>query len=352
MNNPEISAGVLGPTGLVGERIVRRLEQKAFVGDITLYASERSAGTTMAWRGKEQEVLNAAEIDWEEAGHDIVLASAGDEVSENLLPKIAEAGTPVVDNAHFWRLYDDVPLVVSEVNPDTLKNAPRRIIANPNCTTMSAMPVLKPLDEAAGLISVSMSSYQSVSGQGRKGILELLTQSAELLPGEMAEKLVEGKLTAGELNLFIDAFPQQVGFNVAPHAGRFIEDDTTEELKFKNETRKILDLGNVAIDATCARVPVLNGHSLSINAQFEKLISVGEAREILANAPGVRLVDVPQPIYASGYDDVFVGRIRKSESFISGLNFWVSCDNLLKGAATNAVQIAEIMVMRGLLKRA
>ncbi|HVI60641.1 MAG TPA: aspartate-semialdehyde dehydrogenase [Candidatus Saccharimonadales bacterium] len=344
--------GIVGATGMVGEKIMSKLVERGFPVDYEnsqLFASPRSVGKELEWDNHTYE-LQYAETSEDYEGLDIVFLSAGGDatkskVSKEQCPEVAKAGAIAIDNSSAWRMDPKVPLVVAEVNPEALDSIPKGIVANPNCTTMEAMPVLKVLHDMASLKKVVMSSYQAVSGQGEAGTRELLAQT-ERLAG-MADHIVRKGLRPYDPDYpEPEVFPKPVAFNVTPMAGSFLNRDTTEELKFKNESRKILGLANLAIDATCVRVPVLNGHSLSIDAEFETEITPETAEYKLFSAPGVRLGRAPQPIDASGRDDVIVGRIRASEVFDNGLNMFISGDNLLKGAALNAVQIAELLIKK------
>lgn len=344
--------GIVGATGMVGDGIQEQLIKRQFPVDLErsrLYASEKSAGREHVWAGRSYELqYGQTAADYE--GLDFVFLSAGGDatktkVSKEQCPEVAKAGAIAIDNSSAWRMDPEVPLVVAEVNPEALNDIPKGIIANPNCTTMEAMPVLKALHDAASLQSVVMSSYQAVSGQGQDGIDELLGQTVNMAP--LANQIVHDGLRRSDFDYpETEVFADAVAYNVSPRAGTFVGRDTTEELKFKNESRKILGLGNLAIDATCVRVPVLNGHSLSLNVELGFILPPEEAEEVLRNAPGVRLEDVPQPLDASGLDDITVGRIRASDVFEGGLNLFISGDNLLKGAALNAVQIAEQLIQK------
>jgi aspartate-semialdehyde dehydrogenase len=318
-------------------------ERKFPVDEIRYFASSRSAGTTLTWDGADIVVEDAELAD--PSGLDIALFSAGAAGSRVLAPKFAAAGVIVIDNSSAWRMDPDVPLVVSEVNPDEIANARKGIIANPNCTTMAAMPVLKPLHDEAGLIRLIASTYQAVSGAGLAGVEEL---------DEQMRKVVD---TAAELTFDGGAvtfptphkFAKPVAFNVLPLAGKIVDDgsdETDEEQKFRNESRKILAIPDLFVSCTCVRVPVYTGHSLSLNATFARPISPERARAVLAAAPGVTLSDVPTPIEAAGKDPAFVGRIRNDSTVEHGLALFVSNDNLRKGAALNAVQIAELLLDR------
>ncbi len=313
------------------------------VSEIRYFASARSAGTTLPWGDQAITVEDAALAD--PSGLDIALFSAGATGSRELAPKFAAAGVTVIDNSSAWRMDPDVPLIVSEVNPGEIANARKGIIANPNCTTMAGMPVLKPLHDEAGLVRMVASTYQAVSGSGSAGVDELDKQAREVV--DRARELVHDGAAV--------AFPapskyvKPIAFNVLPYAGKYVDDDsfeTDEEQKLRNEARKILAIPGLRVSGTCVRVPVYTGHSLSLNLEFERAISVARAIELLSSAPGVVVNDVPTPLDAAGQDPAFVGRIRQDSSVDGGrgLVLFVSNDNLRKGAALNAVQIAELLV--------
>jgi aspartate-semialdehyde dehydrogenase len=335
-----LSIGIVGATGLVGQALRDILEQRRFPADhVRFFASERSAGKPLPWRGGEITVEDAATAD--PTGLDIAIFSAGGTTSKALAPKFAAAGVVVIDNSSAWRMDPDVPLVVSEVNPKAAQRRPKGIIANPNCTTMAAMPILKPLDLEAGLIRLIASTYQAVSGGGQAGI--------DALAGEIDSVGAASALAFdGSAITFPPArkFAQTIAYNVLPYAGAYSGDEgwTDEELKFVNESRKILDLPDLRVACTCVRVPVFTGHSLSLHAEFARPLSVERAREILASAPGVEIAEVPTPLAAAGRDPSYVGRIRRDPTVTNGLVLFVSNDNLRKGAALNAVQIAELLV--------
>ena len=343
-----LSVAVVGATGQVGTVMREILAERAFpIRELRLFATARSAGTAVEYGGETVIIEDVATAD--PAGIDIALFSAGATGSRAHAPRFAEAGAVVIDNSSAWRMDPEVPLVVSEVNPHAALNPPKGIIANPNCTTMAAMPVLKPLHEAAGLERLIVSTYQAVSGSGLAGAEELLGQ-------------VEGVLAQGHtLDLVHDGssvdFPQPekyiapIAFDVIPFAGNLVDDgdnETDEEKKLRNESRKILELPGLRVAGTCVRVPVFTGHSLSIHAEFAEDITPDRAREILASAPGVVLEEVPTPLQAAGADPSFVGRIRADQSAPEGkgLVLFISNDNLRKGAALNAVQIAELVAAR------
>lgn len=342
MSKPTVA--VVGATGQVGTVMLRLLEEREFpIGKLRLFASARSAGSTLKFRGEDIVVEDAATADL--SGIDIALFSAGATTSKALAPKYAAAGAVVIDNSSGWRMDPEVPLVVSEVNPEQIKNRPKGIIANPNCTTMAAMPVLRPLHEQATLVKLIVSSYQAVSGSGLAGVNELDGQVREGVTQDIAELTHDGHaVSLPEPKKYV----APIAFNVVPFAGALAADDsleTDEEQKLRNESRKILGIPELLVSGTCVRVPVFTGHSLSINAEFANPISVDDATDLLKNAPGVELVDVPTPLQAAGADPSFVGRIRQDQSVPGGkgLALFVSNDNLRKGAALNAVQIAELV---------
>ncbi|MEW6153512.1 MAG: aspartate-semialdehyde dehydrogenase [Actinomycetota bacterium] len=337
--------GLVGATGLVGGVMLSVLQERGFPVDrLRLFASSRSAGRRLPWAGGEITVEDAATADYQ--GLDIVLFSAGATTSRHLAPRVAEAGALVVDNSSAWRMDPDVPLVVPEVNVGALASVPKGIVANPNCTTMVAMPVLKPLHDAAGLRRVVVSTYQSVSGAGVKGIAELDEQVRKV--GDRAAELAHDG-SAVEMPA-PDKFVAPIAFNVVALAGGLVDDgsgETDEEQKFRNESRKILGLPDLGVSCTCVRVPVFTGHSLSLNVETERPLSVEDALALLAAAPAVELADVPTPLAAAGRDPSIVGRVRRDPGVANGLALFVVGDNLRKGAALNAVQIAEALLARG-----
>jgi aspartate-semialdehyde dehydrogenase len=335
--------GVLGATGAVGSTILAVLGERGFpASEVVALASQRSAGKRVPFDGGEIEVR--ALLDESIQGLDIVLSSAGGAVSSEWAPRIVEAGAVVVDNTSYWRMHDDVPLVVTEVNPDAAEDH-KGLIANPNCTTMEMVVALAPIQREVGIERLVVSTYQAVSGTGQSAIDELVTQSRAVLAGEKPVS---------------EVYPHPIAFNVLPQVETFKDGDdyTTEERKVMAETRKIFALGGdeMRISATCARVPVHTGHSESINIQTRRDLSPDECRELLAGAPGVVVMDSPADgIYptaadAAGRDEVFVGRIRCDPSHNRCLNLWVVGNNLRKGAATNAVQVAELLVERDLVR--
>jgi aspartate-semialdehyde dehydrogenase len=334
--------GVVGATGLVGGLMRELLAERDFpLSGLRLFASARSAGSRLPFKGGEVVVEDAETADY--AGLDIVFFSAGGEASRALAPRVAATGAVVIDNSSAWRGDPQVPLVVSEVNAHALSDIPKGIVANPNCTTMAAMPVLRPLHEAAGLKRLVVSTYQAASGAGVAGIRELAEQ-IRAAGGE-----VEGLARDGEAVAFPPPakWAAPLAFNVVPLNYRLAEEGyTEEEVKLRDETRKILGIPGLPVSGTCVRVPVFTGHALSINAEFERPVSVEQATALLAGAPGVVLADAPNPLAATGQDPVYVGRIRRDPTVEHGLALFVVGDNLRKGAALNAVQIAEVLLDR------
>ena len=333
---------VVGATGAVGSTMLGIMRERGFpVSYLVPFASERSAGRTIDWGERTLEVQ--ALSDKAIRGFDLALFSAGGGTSAEWAPRFADAGAIVVDNSSQWRMHDDVPLVVAEVNPDAL-DGHNGIVANPNCSTMQLMVVLKPLLDAAGIERLVVTTMQSVSGTGQRAVEELHDQTAAVIDArEIAPASV---------------YPHQIAFNVLPQAGTFKDDYTDEEHKLVNETRKILGDPGIGVSATCTRVPVYTGHSESVNVQTRDPLEPDECREVLATAPGVLVVDdpgsalYPQAIDAAGRDEVLVGRIRRDPSHERCLNLFVVADNLRKGAATNAIQLAELLYARGLPGRA
>lgn len=339
------SIAVVGATGQVGTEVLTILAERSFpITHLRLFASSRSAGRRIVFQDKEYVVEDIESADYN--GIDIAIFSAGAATSKTYAPLFAKAGAIVIDNSSAWRLDPDVPLVVSEVNPEDVKNTPKGIIANPNCTTMAAMPVLKILHDVAELRKLRVSSYQAVSGSGLRGVEELESQ-------------IEATNTQDRTLLVHDGsaldFPapskyvKTIAFNVVPLAGNLVDDgsfETDEEQKLRNESRKILGIGNLKVSGTCVRVPVFTGHSLVVHAEFARAMTPEEAKKLLSSAPGVLLMDVPTPLDAAGKDPALVGRIRQDETVDGncGLVFFVSNDNLRKGAALNAVQIAELLL--------
>ncbi len=341
-----VNIGIVGATGQVGAVMRQILLERDFPVDrIRFFASARSAGTTLQWGDREVLVEDAETAD--PSGLDIALFSAGGGTSLALAPRFAAAGAVVVDNSSAWRMDPDVPLVVSEVNPDAVRQARKGIIANPNCTTMAAMPVLKPLHDEAGLVRVVASTYQAVSGSGLAGVDELAGQIAAV--GDRGPLLTHDG-AAVEMPA-PHKYVRPIAFNVLPMAGSVVDDgsdETDEEQKLRNESRKILGIPDLRVSGTCVRVPVFTGHSLSLNLEFASALPAKRAAEILADAAGVTLSDVPTPLQAAGQDPSFVGRIRQDPGVDGerGLALFVTGDNLRKGAALNTVQIAELVARR------
>ncbi|NNH73291.1 aspartate-semialdehyde dehydrogenase [Nocardia uniformis] len=336
--------GVVGATGQVGAVMRKLLEERNFpVDEMRFFASSRSAGKTLPWRGEEIVIEDAETAD--PTGLDIALFSAGATMSRVQAPRFAAAGVTVIDNSSAWRKDPEVPLVVSEVNPEATRDLPKGIIANPNCTTMAAMPVLKVLHDAAGLQRLIVSSYQAVSGSGLAGVEELVSQVRAVI--DDAEKLThDGRAVDFPAP---NKYVAPIAFDVIPLAGALVDDgsgETDEDQKLRNESRKILGLPDLLVSGTCVRVPVFTGHSLSINAEFAEPLSVERAEELLAKAPGVQLVEVPTPLAAAGIDESLVGRIRQDPGVPDGrgLALFISGDNLRKGAALNTIQIAEVLL--------
>jgi aspartate-semialdehyde dehydrogenase len=334
---------VVGATGQVGGVMRRLLAERAFpLSELRFFASARSAGSTLPWGDGEIVVEDAAVADV--SGIDIALFSAGASSSRALAPKFAAAGAIVIDNSSAFRMDPDVPLVVSEVNPQAIDEARKGIIANPNCTTMAAMPVLKVLHDEATLVRLIASTYQAVSGSGLAGVDELDGQ-LRAVAADAAALTHDGRAAAFPAP---KKYVAPIAHNVLPLAGSIVDDgsfETDEEQKLRNESRKILGIPDLAVSGTCVRVPVFTGHSLSINVEFARPLSVERAYELLATAPGVEISDVPNPLQAAGADPSFVGRIRQDPGVPDGrgLALFVSNDNLRKGAALNAVQIAELV---------
>jgi aspartate-semialdehyde dehydrogenase len=334
--------GVVGATGMVGE-VMRAIlaERQTEWESVRFFASSRSAGRTIPWKDGQIVVEDAEEADY--SGLDVVLFSAGGGTSRRLAPKVVADGALVVDNSSAWRMDPDVPLVVAEVNPHALESTPKGIVANPNCTTMAAMPVLKPLHDAFGLKRLVASTYQAVSGAGLAGVRELEEQLRETASdaGALVHDGAAVGFPAGE------KWVVPIAFNVVALNYRVIEDGyTEEEIKLRDESRKILEIPDLPVSGTCVRVPVFTGHALSINAEFERDVSADAATELLREAPGVIVTDVPNPVDATGRDPVFAGRIRRDPTVPHGLALFVVGDNLRKGAALNTIQIAERLLER------
>jgi aspartate-semialdehyde dehydrogenase len=346
-----VRLGIVGATGQVGVAMRQILLERASFNsigppdEVRFFASARSAGTVLPYGDREITVEDAATAD--PTGLDIALFSAGASTSRALASRFAEAGAIVVDNSSAWRMDPDVPLVVSEVNPDAIGEARKGIIANPNCTTMAAMPVLKPLHDAAGLVRLIASTYQAVSGSGVAGVDELAGQ-IEAAGDKARELSYDGSAIDFPAPV---KYQRTIAFNVVPLAGSIVDDgldETDEEKKLRNESRKILGIPELLVSGICVRVPVFTGHSLAINAEFERSMPVARAREILSTAPGVELSDIPNPLQAAGRDPSYVGRLRHDPGVPDerGLALFVSNDNLRKGAALNTIQIAELLAAR------
>jgi len=341
-----LNVGVFGATGQVGTVMRTLLEERRFpVGSVRFFASARSAGRTLPWGGAEVPVEDSGSESVRFDGIDIALFSNGASNSRVQAPRVAAAGAIVIDNSSAWRMDPDVPLVVTEVNAHALAEIPKGIVANPNCTTMVAMPVLAPLHRAAGLRSAVVSSYQAVSGAGLAGVEELDAQVRAV--GDKAASLT----FYGQAVSFPPPakFVSPIAFNVLPYAGRYVDDgtgETDEEQKWRNESRKILGIADLRVVCTCVRVPVFTGHSMTVNASFARDLPPEEALAVLAEAPGVELADVPTPLAAAGGDVTLVGRVRRDSVLEHGLALFLSGDNLRKGAALNAVQIAEALLPR------
>ncbi|MCW2873578.1 aspartate-semialdehyde dehydrogenase [Actinacidiphila oryziradicis] len=333
--------GIVGATGQVGGVMRKVLAERDFpVEQLRLFASARSAGRVLSWQGGDVVIEDAATADY--TGLDIVLFSAGGSTSKALAPKVAADGAVIIDNSSAWRMDPEVPLVVSDVNPHAIADRPKGIIANPNCTTMAAMPVLKPLHTEAELTALVATTYQAVSGSGLSGVAELDGQVRKV-----ADRAAELTFDGSAVEFPEPAvYARPIAFNVLPLAGKIVDDgrfETDEEQKLRNESRKILEIPGLKVSGTCVRVPVFSGHSLQVNARFARPITVERAYELLADAPGVELSEIPTPLQAAGQDPSYVGRIRLDETVEHGLALFLSNDNLRKGAALNAVQIAELV---------
>jgi aspartate-semialdehyde dehydrogenase len=338
-----LRVGVVGATGQVGGVVRQILAQRHFpISELRFFASARSAGTTLPWGDGEITVEDAATAD--PTGLDIAIFSAGGATSKVQAPRFAAAGVTVIDNSSAWRRDPDVPLIVSEVNPQALGEMRKGIVANPNCTTMAAMPVLQALHAEAGLVRLVVSTYQAVSGSGLAGVEELDGQ-VKAVVDKAAGLAHDGHAVTFPAPV---KYVAPIAFNVLPLAGSIVDDgsfETDEEQKLRHESRKILGIPELRVSGTCVRVPVFSGHSLSINAEFARPLSPQRATELLSSAPGVQLSDVPNPLQAAGTDPSYVGRIRQDEGVDGGrgLALFISNDNLRKGAALNAVQIAELV---------
>ena len=339
-----MNIAIVGATGQVGAVMRRILQERDFPADVVRYfASARSAGKTLPWKGEDVVVEDVATADL--SGIDIALFSAGATTSREFAPKFAAAGAVVVDNSSAWRNDPDVPLVVSEVNPEAALTRPKGIIANPNCTTMAAMPVLKPLHDEAGLVKLTAATYQAVSGSGLAGVQELEGQVRAAAEQDFAQLAHDGRaITLPEPVKYV----APIAFDVVALAGSLVDDgegETDEEKKLRNESRKILSIPDLRVSGTCVRVPVFSGHALAIHAEFSDAIGPERALELLSRAPGVVVTDVPTPLEAAGTDPCYVGRVRQDQSVEGGrgLVLFVVGDNLRKGAALNTIQIAELI---------
>jgi aspartate-semialdehyde dehydrogenase len=336
-----LNVGVVGATGQVGTKMLEILRERQFpIETLRVFASARSAGRKISWNGEEYEVEDAATADF--GGLDIALFSAGGGTSREIAPRVASQGPVVIDNSSAWRMDPDVPLVVAGVNDEAAAVRPKGIVANPNCTTMAAMPVLMPLHREAGLESLVVSTYQATSGAGLAGVEELADQIRK--GGEAASLTHDGSsIDLGQPKAFVEP----IAYNALPLAGSLVDDgtlETSEEQKLRHESRKILGIPELTVSGTCVRVPVFTGHALSINARFARPISPERATEVLTGASGVVLDDVPTPLKAAGTDPSLVGRIRSDETVVNGLAMFVVGDNLRKGAALNAIEIAELVL--------
>lgn len=341
-----MKVGILGGTGLVGGALIRFLDERSFpIDELRIFASSRSAGKQVEWKETKVTVEDAATADY--AGLDVVLASAGAVTSRHLAEKIASQGAVVIDNSSCWRMDDQVPLVVNAVNDEDLKATPKGIVANPNCTTMAAMPVLAPLHRRWGLKKLYVATYQAVSGGGVAGLEELSGQIRRAASNENLEELSwDGNaVDIGEPK----KFSQPIAFNVLAHAGSFVDEETDEEKKLRDESRKILHIPDLDVSGTCVRVPVFTGHSLAVTAIFDSEIDPEEAKAVLADSPQVELDDVPTPLKAAGKDPSYVGRVRRAGDDPKALALFIANDNLRKGAALNTVQLAESMLEQGLI---
>lgn len=345
MKNTSKTLALVGATGQVGTVMLQLLAEREFpASKLRLFSSPRSAGKKIPYAGEEITVEDLTQADY--SGIDIALFSAGGAVSREYGPKFADAGATVVDNSSAWRLDDEVPLIVSEVNPQAVAAAKKGIIANPNCTTMAAMPALKALHSVAGLKKLTVTTFQATSGSGVAGVEELANQVHAVADKDNFTDLA----LDGEAVEFPEAkvYAKTIAFNALPLAGAIVDDgsnETDEEQKLRNESRKILDIPNLKVSGTCVRIPVFTGHSLSVHAEFENGITAEEAEKILEAAPGVTLMDIPTPLDAAGKDTTYVGRIRQDQAVADekGLVLFISADNLRKGAALNTVQIAELL---------
>ncbi|MGH1504443.1 MAG: aspartate-semialdehyde dehydrogenase [Acidimicrobiales bacterium] len=333
--------GIVGATGQVGSVALSILAERSFpLTQLRLFASARSAGRTLTYEGDDITIEDAATADY--SGLDVVIFSAGGSTSKELAPKVAAQGAVVIDNSSAWRMDPEVPLVVAGVNDHAVADRPKGIIANPNCTTMVAMPVLKPLHLEAGLKTLTASTYQAVSGSGLAGVDELAKQVAE--GGDASQLAYDGRaVDLGTPSIYLEP----IAYNAVPWAGDLVDDglaETNEEQKLRNESRKILEIPELAVSSLCVRIPVFAGHSLAINASFDREISPSRAAELLAATDGVILDEVPTPLKSAGVDDTYVGRIRVDPTVEHGLALFLAGDNLRKGAALNTIQIAELLL--------
>lgn len=339
-----MNVGVFGATGQVGSVMLRLLDERKFqIDELRLFASSRSAGKSIAFRGEEYLVEDAEVADF--SGIDVAIFSAGATASLALAPRVAAKGAIVIDNSSAWRMDPDVPLVVPEVNRHALLEIKKGIVANPNCTTMVTMSALKALDNLAGLKRIIASTYQAVSGSGLAGVSELKDQIQAL--GSSADAL---SFDGGAIEFpRAETYLTTICSNVIPIAGKLVDEETNEEHKFRDESRKILEIDNLPVSCTCVRVPVFTGHSISLNVELKRKVSTEEASLAISQAPGVKVVDLPTPLEAAGIDDCLVGRIRQDPSVEAGIAMFVAGDNLRKGAALNAIQIAETLQEMGLV---
>ena len=344
-SNPSID--VVGATGQVGGVMLKLLAERGIeTSNVRAFASARSAGKTVKCGNREVVVEDVATGDL--SGIRYALFSAGATTSRAVAPRFAAAGAIVIDNSSAWRRDPEVPLVVSEVNPHALKSIPKGIVANPNCTTMAAMPAIQPLHKESGLVRMIASTYQAVSGGGLAGVNELSKQMGAATAEQFAALTYDGRAIQFPA---ASKFAQTIACSVLPYCGSYVDDgslETDEEQKLRHESRKILEIPDLAVSGTCVRVPVFAGHSLSLNLEFARPLSVARAKELLCAAPGVELADVPTPLQAAGRDPSYVGRIRQDSSVPDGrgLALFVSNDNLRKGAALNAIQILELLLSR------
>jgi aspartate-semialdehyde dehydrogenase len=337
-----VKLAVLGATGQVGSVMINILQERKFpVDHIRFFATSHSAGKSIKFFDGFVEVEDISKCDFK--GIDIALMSIGADASKEFSPLLAKQGAVVIDNSKAFRMDPDVPLVVSEVNPEDLNNIKKNIVANPNCTTMVAMPVLAPLDKHFGLKSINVCSYQAVSGAGRNGVKEFVIQNEQISNvGTLAFSADESK----KLNEYVAVFPEKIAYNVIPLAGSLLGDETTEEEKLREESRKILHNPSLAVGALCVRVPVVTGHSLAVTGCFERAVDIEAVKKILSNSKGVRIEEIPTPLKATGADEVLVGRIKLNGAFQNAVDMFICGDNLRKGAALNAIQVAELLLSK------